>query len=256
MTQLTPFIIWELSQEERKWPGTGKYLAPQNFKTDKGPVNPAPSIHPICQLCSGKNVMRLPVSGEYYHCGDCDLRFIAPSLRLNPEQEKGRYETHNNDVTDTAYQNFVEPLFQQIRPRVAPGSRGLDFGAGPGPALLQMFERHGFSMAAYDPFFWPDPASLTTTYDFIVASEVAEHLYSPHNELERLFNLLKPGGWLGIMTLLVEPQTDFANWYYRRDPTHVVFYSRQTFIWIAQRFGFQDLTHEGGRIVLLRRPLL
>lgn len=199
--------------------------------------------------------MRLNANGEFYHCLDCDLRFLDPGQRLGFDDEKERYSQHNNDVNDPAYRRFVEPLFVQIQMRVLNKSCGLDFGAGPGPALAQMFEQGGHKMEIYDPFFQPDTACLSKTYDFIVASEVAEHLYRPYVELQKIFHLLKPGGWLGIMTLLVEPATDFANWYYRRDPTHVVFYSRQTFVWIAQHFGFTELTHEGERIVLLRRPL-
>ena len=36
-----------------------------------------------------------------------------------------------------------------------PGDYGLDFGCGPEP-LAAMLSEHGFSVALYDPFFYPD----------------------------------------------------------------------------------------------------
>src|SRR5665213_415801 len=101
---------------------------------------------PKCPLCADPNSIRLPVSGEYYHCQVCDLRFLEPAHRLAPDEERARYETHNNDVDDPAYQKFLAPLFDAVKNKIRPGSSGLDFGAGPGPALAQMFTRNGFTM--------------------------------------------------------------------------------------------------------------
>jgi hypothetical protein len=212
-----------------------------------------------CPLCEGDALLPLPVPPQmYFHCQRCDLRFLSPSERLNAQHEKERYAAHNNDVDDLGYQRFLEPLFREIKARVSPNSIGLDFGAGPGPALARMFEISGHSMSLYDPFFWPDRGALVNqTYDFVTASEVVEHFYSPHQEFRRLYQLLKPGAWLGIMTLLFNQHsaTDFANWYYRRDPSHVAFFSRNSFEWIQREYEFEQLTWSGERIVLLRRPL-
>ena len=91
-------------------------------------------------------------------------------------------------------------------------------------------------------------------FDFIVLSEVAEHLFSPGVEFERLCGRLTPGGHLGVMTLLFDETIDFESWYYRRDPTHVTFYSRHTFRWLERQLDLAELTFIGDRIILLRRP--
>ena len=70
----------------------------------------------------------------------------------------------------------------------------------------------------------PGRDALQRDYDVITLSEVAEHLFEPAVEFERLGRLLKPGGWLGVMTCFQTDDTSFARWHYRRDPTHVVFY--------------------------------
>ena len=44
---------------------------------------------------------------------------------------------------------------------------------------------------------------------------------------------LKPGGILGIMTKLVLDRKAFSTWHYKNDLTHVCFYSRDTFEWVA-----------------------
>ena len=51
-------------------------------------------------------------------------------------------------------------------------------------------------------------------------------------------------------------QTDddrFANWHYRKDPTHVIFYREATFRFLAERFGWQ-LEIPRKDVVLLRKP--
>ena len=123
-----------------------------------------------------------------------------------------------------------------MQERLAPGSRGLDFGSGPGPTLSVMFEETGHFMAIYDRFYAQEPSVLETQYDFITATEVLEHLHNPGQELDRLWTLLKPGGNLGVMTQLVQDREAFTHWYYKNDPTHVCFYSRSTFQWLARQW--------------------
>ena len=51
--------------------------------------------------------------------------------------------------------------------------------------------------------------------------------------------MLRSGGWLGVMTEMLEPEVDFARWWYHREPTHVCFYTRETMVWIAERYGWR-----------------
>ena len=44
-----------------------------------------------------------------------------------------------------------------------------------------------------------------------------------------LDSLLLDSAWLGIMTCFLTEESQFENWYYRKDPTHVVFYAEETF---------------------------
>jgi len=94
-------------------------------------------------------------------------------------------------------------------------------------------------MALYDPIYVPDTSVLEGRYDFVTCTEVAEHFHHPAREFERLDALLRPGGWLGIMTRFQTEDARFADWHYRRDPTHVVFYRTETMEWLGQRYGWK-----------------
>jgi hypothetical protein len=83
-------------------------------------------------------------------------------------------------------------------------------------------------------------------------TEVAEHFHHPAREFSRLAGMLRPGGWLAVMTTLLSNDVVFEDWYYRRDPTHVVFYRRETFHRIAAMCGLNCET-PGGNVVLMRR---
>jgi len=205
---------------------------------------------PACPLCSNASARELSEARNYWHCPACDLRFLHPQLRLSPDAEKARYDLHTES---DGHRTFLEPAANAISVRVSAGAEGLDFGCGPFPVLSDILKERGFRMSTYDPYFAPDTACLQRTYDFITATEVAEHLYHPEQVFAELLNLLRPNGHLALMTLLVQPTTDFSKWYYRLDPTHVVFYSQITFNWVAQRFGFSDVVFPNERMVLLTR---
>jgi cyclopropane fatty-acyl-phospholipid synthase-like methyltransferase len=155
---------------------------------------------------------------------------------LSEAEEKSRYDTHQNDPADSGYRRFLSRTFLPMQARLAPGSCGLDFGSGPGPTLSLMFQEAGHHVAIYDRFYAPDPSVFDTTYDFITATEVVEHLQHPLAELDRLWGCLKPGGTLGIMTKLVLDRERFATWHYKNDLTHICFFSQATFRWLARRW--------------------
>lgn len=175
---------------------------------------------------------------DYWRCGACEAVFLDPAQRLTQAQEQEHYRLHRNDVDDPGYRRFLSRLATPLLEKLGPGASGLDHGCGPGPALAAMLVDAGHPMALYDPLFRPDPSVLGRTYDFVTCTEVAEHFHHPRDEFERIDGLLKPGGWLAVMTAFLEGGEDFARWHYRRDPTHVVFFREATFHVIARQRGW------------------
>lgn len=170
-----------------------------------------------------------------------------------PAEEHAQYQLHQNEVDDPDYRAFLSKLATPLIEKLAPVSEGLDYGCGPGPALAAMLSEAGHEMSVYDPLFYPDPDTLKETYDFITCTEVVEHLHKPAREFARLNELLRPGGWLGIMTTLQTDDAAFANWHYRRDPTHVVFYRMSTMEHIARQYGWL-CSSPTKNVVLMHKP--
>jgi hypothetical protein len=188
----------------------------------------------------------------YLQCQQCELVFVKPEQRLEAKEEKAHYDLHENDPSDAGYRRFLSRIADPLTDKISSNSHGLDFGCGPGPTLSIMLEEAGHTMELYDIYYHPEPSVLEKTYDFMTATEVIEHLYHPDKVWQQWLNLVKPKGWIGLMTKLVIDVDAFAGWHYKNDPTHVVFFSRQTFQFLAERDKL-ELEFFGNDVILLRK---
>jgi len=198
----------------------------------------------ICPLCKDikTSIFYSDRYRTYFRCTNCALIFVSRADLLPPDQEKARYDLHQNDPQNEGYRQFLnqfaQPMIKHIGP---PPLEGLDFGSGPEPVLAMLMEEQGYKMELYDPFYAPDKSPLQRRYDFVTCTETIEHFYAPNKDWPLLLSLVKPGAWLGIMTQLVEDPQDFPTMHYITDMTHVSFFSRETFDYLANR---DDLYHE------------
>jgi SAM-dependent methyltransferase len=207
-----------------------------------------------CPVCAATCDHFLSVAGrDYFRCAVCQARFLDPALRPTADEERGYYLLHENHPDDPRYRQFLSKLADPLKARLRGASRGLDYGCGPGPALAAMLREAGHDVALYDPFFAPDPAPLSGAYDFVTCTEVAEHFHHPAQEFDRLHRLVRPGGWLAIMTCFQTEDARFAGWHYRMDPTHVVFYRAETFRHLAREWGW-SCEVPAKDVVLMQRP--
>ncbi len=208
-----------------------------------------------CPLCKNKNGcshFHTDRLRDYYRCTCCHLIHVPSTHFLSPLKEKCEYDKHQNSPQDDNYRKFLNRLFTPLKSRIKPNSYGLDFGSGPGPTLSLMFEEAGHRMSIYDPIYAPQKTILTSRYDFITASEVVEHLHDPESELMHIWSILKPGGWLGIMTKLAQNQIAFSKWHYKNDLTHVCFFSTQTMEWLSKHWQ-ADLVIIGKDVILFQK---
>lgn len=185
---------------------------------------------------------------DYYQCPTCHSVFLHPKNYIDHSLEKFRYQEHNNDVEDTRYQKFVSPITDAVQSQFPKTADGLDYGCGTGPVASVVLENIGFKkIALYDPFFQPNEEHLTRTYDFIICCEVMEHFFKPKEEFIRLRNLLRASGKLFCKTSILKDDTDedyFKEWWYHNDPTHVFFYTTKTLKFIAETYGFENVSIE------------
>jgi hypothetical protein len=207
-----------------------------------------------CPLChhQGVNHYFEDKRRAYLQCQQCELVFVKPEQRLEASEEKAHYDLHENDPSDAGYRRFLSRIADPLTDKISSNSQGLDFGCGPGPTLSIMLEEAGHTMELYDIYYHPETSVLERTYDFMTATEVIEHLYHPDKVWQQWLNLVKPNGWIGLMTKLVIDVEAFAGWHYKNDLTHVVFFSRQTFQFLAERDKL-ELEFFGNDVILLRK---
>ncbi|MCB1198667.1 MAG: class I SAM-dependent methyltransferase, partial [Deltaproteobacteria bacterium] len=170
----------------------------------------------------------------YYRCQHCEFIFLDPIQRPTPVDEKTKYDLHQNNPEDAGYRSFLSPVVEEVKKKVDQHAQGLDFGSGPGPTVSVMLEEMGIRCCNYDPIYQPDVSVLQETYDFITCTEVIEHCFDPLSEIQRMKDMLKPSGFIVLMTLFFDDPADFEHSHYHRDPTHVGFFNRKVFQWIGK----------------------
>ena len=201
---------------------------------------PGPGVSPACMVCRSEHTRHLLEvdARAYWRCRTCEATFLDSRHWPSADAERAEYDRHQNAINDPGYRAFLRPAQEALEGRIRPAADILDYGCGPGPALAAMLAEKGHRVSRFDPLYYPDSGALERDYDAITGTEVAEHFHDPAAEFRRLNQLLRPGGWLVVMTRFQTDDNRFANWHYRRDPTHVVFYRPASFEVIAGRFGW------------------
>jgi len=208
-----------------------------------------------CKICSNViNTITDDNLGKVYKiCSSCQLIALEKNCFIDEIQEKAQYENHNNSFESKGYvkmfENFLDYFWDDLKKDY---TEVLDFGSGPGPVLAQILQNRGLHVDIYDKFYQPNKIYENKKYDLITSTEVFEHLENPLEVLLDLKKHLKKGGVIAIMTLFHNTSSkDFLNWWYRRDPTHITFYTPKTFEVMASMCGLNILKCDDKRIIIL-----
>ncbi len=206
-----------------------------------------------CPLCAHThtNAVFTVDKRAFHECPGCDLLFVDEGSFLSLEQEKQRYDLHQNDPSDSGYVAHLSRLKDALLPHLLPGARGLDFGCGPAPVLAQLFTAQGFEMQNYDRVYSPVVPLSAAPFDFITCCEVAEHFQYPSEEFSLMRSLCKTGSWIALMTNFRTEDRRGPDWWYLKDPTHMCFYSADTLHKLAALQNWQ-LLHAKDDIALFQ----
>ncbi len=192
---------------------------------------------------------------RYAVCLQCELiqkTQTTPSLK----EEKTQYDYHDNSFENSGYVDYLNRFATEAVDPFIKAGKGLEFGSGPGPVLFALLKKRGFDMRHYDPFYHPEQSVFKTTYDLITSTEVFEHFQNPLKEIKRLISLLKPGGILAVMTCF-HPKNDavFLKWWYRRDITHLVFYTENTFKYLTTLYPITIVYSNHKNIIVFKKEV-
>jgi hypothetical protein len=190
---------------------------------------------------------------QYQRCDSCDLIQVPTSFHLDSKSERAHYDTHNNSPDDADYRAFLNRLVEPLQKQLTPDARGLDFGCGPGLTISVMYRELGHVVDNYDIYYAKNESIWQQEFDFVTASEVVEHLKKPGRTLSRLWGLIRSGGKLGIMTQTFNPTIDFGTWHYRRDPTHICFFSQHTMQWLADYLQAEQLREVDSNVFIFSK---
>ena len=208
-----------------------------------------------CIICGSSRLELLNIQNKYYYCNDCEVIFIDPEEIVAPDQEKQRYEGHDNNHQNEGYVSMFEEFIKElIEPYIDLENINdvLDFGCGPGPVLADLLEAENLEVDLYDPYFFPENIFEDKKYDLITSTEVFEHFSDPVKEMQLLSSHLKEDSYLALMTSFHPGPKEFEDWWYKWDPTHIVFYNLKTFEKLALDFGLEIIYTDREKYILLK----
>ena len=209
-----------------------------------------------CKICDNEtDIFDDPqLKKSYFVCSKCLCIGLNPSHYLSLEKEQGQYSHHQNSLENQGYVQMFEDFLDYFWNDLPFNQNSLDFGSGPTPVLAELLSRRNVNVDCYDKFYQPLKCFENKEYDFMTSTEVFEHLDDPISTLTLLAQHLRPKGLLAIMTLFHHnDQTHFLSWWYRRDPTHIVFYTPKTLEVLAEKCGFTVIKTDGKRIAVLQK---
>jgi len=207
-----------------------------------------------CKIChtNTKILKNNSIKETYEICPHCEAISLQDKFIVTQQREKAQYENHNNSFESKGYvemfEKFLDYFWQNLDKNA---TNALDFGSGPGPVLAQILENRSLHVDIYDKFYQPKKPYKNKKYDLITSTEVFEHLQDPLKILKLLKRHLEKGGQIAIMTLFHDNNEEsFWKWWYRRDPTHILFYTPKTFEVMADMCGLKVIKCDDKRIVV------
>lgn len=211
-----------------------------------------------CKVCgtSCAPIVYKKIKSRYHRCPKCEFIFKDASCYLTEAQELTIYHEHINNMNDPSYQAYFRDFIETcILEFVSGPVEALDFGSGPEPVLASVLQNeYGYLVDVYDKFFSPNKIYEDKLYDLITATEVVEHLEEPVEYFKLFHDLLNPGGYLAVMTQFHPNDPNrFENWHYRRDESHVSFFTPKTMAFIAEQVGFDIVFMDTHKNVTFRR---
>lgn len=214
------------------------------------------SVCPLCQNSQTKlfyEEKRRP----FFLCPVCFLIFVPEAFHISADEEKKRYDFHENDPKGQnylAYKSWMRDFFNWVGREQLQG-QVCDYGSGPHPILEEILKEEGsehLTFSSYDVYYAAEKFPAPSSVDVILLSEVVEHFRDLRLEWEKISQSLKPHARIYIRTSLWSDKTTWSSWAYARDNTHIAFYHEKTFLYLAKLLGASLVRLEGDKVEMLK----
>jgi hypothetical protein len=210
-----------------------------------------------CKICQSDTTLLIERKREllYYRCNACGFLYLDDKFIIGSEREKRQYDMHQNSFDSIGYVKMFEDFIARaIEPYEKDIKNALEFGCGSGPVLAELLYRRGINVDKYDLYFYPEKVYEGKQYDLITSTEVFEHLQKPMDILELLVEHINDNGYIALMTKFPPKDDDeFLAWWYRRDPTHISFFTPKSFEVMAKKVGLRVLKTIDKNIVVFQK---
>lgn len=210
-----------------------------------------------CKVCQSDTTVMTERKKQYlyYRCVSCGFIYLDNKFMVDKEREKEKYNMHNNSFDSLGYVKMFEDFIEKaITPYTKNIGSALEFGCGSGPVLAELLKQKGLTVDKYDLYFYPKKVYEGKKYDLITSTEVFEHLKEPIKILEILAKHTRDNGYIILMTKF-PPADDkeFLDWWYRRDVTHISFFTPNSFEVMAEKVGLNVLRTIDKNIVIFQK---
>lgn len=209
-----------------------------------------------------------PSTFDIYDCANCETRFAMPMIvdaslydliyaHINEVPGYGRYERYRQGLKGAAHPlNYlsaqediywsISEVLQGIEVRQIAKVRILEVGSGLG-YLTYALKKAGYDCLGIDVslraveaarrdfgdfYVQMDIMEMSTekeeTFDFIIATELIEHVANPKALVEKAQSLLKPGGRLILTSPNKDLYPDCFVWHTDLPPVHLWWFSKNS----------------------------
>ncbi len=210
-----------------------------------------------CKICQSDTTVMGDSKKKlsYYRCISCGFIYLDDKFIVDNEREKEKYDLHNNSFESIGYVEMFEKFIEKaVEPYTQNIKTVLEFGCGSGPVLAELLRDRSMEVDLYDLYFYPEKVYEGKKYDLITSTEVFEHLKEPLKILKMLTEHTAENGYIILMTKF-PPADDktFLAWWYRRDVTHISFFTPRSFEVMAEKVGLNVLETMDNNIVVFQK---
>lgn len=187
---------------------------------------------------------------EVFHMWRCpDCRTIHCWEHVDLDRYYEGYAAHETPLSVPLRLAYREQLRRFRRAGMTPEHRLLDYGCGGGQFVKYLRTKGYARVVGYDPYGDPDGFGNAVlekkSFDYILLSEVIEHVEEPRPLLAKLSGMLKKGGFLLVGT----PNSDYIDLeqvdvckHHLHVPYHLHIYARTMLDRLADDAGLCPIT--------------
>ena len=198
---------------------------------------------------------------EYVRCEDCGLVISKTVYEMNQEDwSKLNFECHDKffhtQANEEADPKLLDRLEAQANVLVELIQRGvfksdwstIDYGAGSGlladkiNSKLQTDWLKKFDAYMAEENYLSAEEVKPASFDFLVTTSVFEHLLGNQGDVDKIIDLIKPGGVMALHTLICEEVPKDANWFYLY-PVHCTMWTNKAMSKIYKKFNFKGCAY-------------